>query len=210
MKKTVVLVEDDAGLRQQLMRTLALAPDIRCIYAVESAEEAIKKIPLDPPDVILMDIKLPGMSGIACAATLRRKLSRTDIVMLTAYEEDDNIFRALKAGASGYILKSSPPEEIFDAIRDVYSGGSPFSSHIARKVVHFFQRPLKENGEEKLSPREIEVLELLATGLIYKEISDQMNISLETVRTYVKRICTKMHVRGRVEAIIKFNSELTE
>jgi DNA-binding NarL/FixJ family response regulator len=126
--------------------------------------------------------------------------------MLTAYEDDDNIFRALKAGASGYLLKSSSADEIFDAIRDVNSGGAPFSSHIARKVVRFFQQPAKTDDKAKLSRRETEVLDMLATGLMYKEIADILNLSGETVRTYVKRICTKMHVRGRVEAIIKYHS----
>jgi DNA-binding NarL/FixJ family response regulator len=207
MKKTVVVVEDDLRLREHLIKIFEGVPDIECLYAVGSAEEAVEKIPLRPPDVVLMDIKLPGKSGIDCTSILKRRLPETDIVMLTAYEEDDNIFSALQAGAAGYLLKSSRPTEIFDAVRNAYAGGAPFTAHIARKVVHFFQRPRKSVAEEeKLSRRECEVLDLLATGYIYKEIADMMDIHLETVRTYVKRICMKMHVRGRVEAIIKYKS----
>ena len=154
-----------------------------------------------------MDIHLPGISGIDCIYELKRKVPRMEIVMLTAYEEEDNIFRALKEGASGYLLKSSTPEDIFNAIRDVYSGGAPFTSHIARKVAHYFRlEKAIEHDNEKLSPRERDVLELLASGYIYKEVSDKLNITLETVRTYVKRICIKLHVRSKVEAIIKYRS----
>ena len=125
--------------------------------------------------------------------------------MLTAYEEEDNIFRALKEGASGYLLKSSTPEDIYNAIRDVYSGGAPFSSHIARKVAQFFRSEREiEDENSRLTSREKEVLRLLASGYIYKEVADQLDLTLETVRTYVKRICHKLHVRSKVEAIIKF------
>ncbi len=207
MKKKVVLVEDDEGLRNQLVKIIKSAPDIDCLYTVTTAEEALEKIPKRPPDVVLMDIKLPGMSGIDCLPILKEKVPSLEILMLTVYEEADVIFRALKAGASGYILKSSHPEMLFNAIRDVYSGGAPFSSHIARKVVHYFQSAGKVSREsERLSPREFEVIELLASGFINKEIADKMHVSLETVRTYVKRICVKMHVRNRIEAIIKHRS----
>jgi len=206
-KKTIVIVEDNLGLRSQLLRIFQDTPDIKCLYAVASAEEALERIPKEPPDVVLMDIKLPQMSGIECVQLLKGKIPELEIVMLTIYDEEDSIFRALKAGASGYLLKSSPPEALFDAIRDVYSGGAPFSSHIARKVVHYFQTLQKPDQEnEKLSPREREVLDLLASGYIYKEVADKMSITLETVRTYVKRICVKMHVRSRVEAILKYRS----
>ena len=204
-KKTVVLVEDDIRLQRQIIEILAQPADIECLYAVSSAEEALKEIPVRPPDVILMDINLPGKSGVECIPELKRKLPQLEIVMLTAYEEEDNIFRALKAGASGYLIKSSTPEEIFDAIRDVQSGGAPFSSHIARKVVQYFRGEKKiEDENEKLSAREREVLDMLAGGFIYKEVADKMNITVETVRTYVKRICVKLHVRSKVEAIIKY------
>jgi DNA-binding NarL/FixJ family response regulator len=206
-KKTVVLVEDDFRLQQQMIKILEKPDDIECLYAVSSAEEALGKIPVHPPDVVMMDIKLPGKSGIDCIHELKTKVPALEIVMLTAYEEEDNIFRALKEGASGYLLKTSSPEDIFAAIRDVHSGGAPFSSHIARKVAHYFRQDKKvEDDNDSLSNREREVLKLLASGYIYKEVADQLDITIETVRTYVKRICLKLHVRSKVEAIIKFRS----
>jgi DNA-binding NarL/FixJ family response regulator len=206
-KKTVVVVEDDLRLQQHLIMILEKPEDITCLASVSSAEEALEKIPAYRPDVVLMDINLPGISGIDCIRELKKKLPRLEVVMLTAYEEEDNIFRALKEGASGYLLKSSTPEDIYNAIRDVYSGGAPFSSHIARKVAQYFRSEKNlEDENEKLTPREKDVLKLLASGYIYKEVADQLDISLETVRTYVKRICIKLHVRSKVEAILKYRS----
>lgn len=204
-KKSIALVEDDLLLRDQLIKILNDASDLEVLLAVSSGEEALEKIPAHSPDVILLDINLPGKSGIECIRELKKKCPSTEIIMLTAYEEEDNIFNALREGASGYLLKTSSPEELFDAIRDVYSGGAPFSSHIARKVAQYFRQDrevVEEN--ESLSPREREVLSLLSSGYIYKEVADQLNITVETVRTYVKRICAKLHVRSKVEAILKF------
>ena len=162
------------------------------------------------PDVVLMDIKLPGMSGIECVAHLKRALPSLQIIMLTVYEDSERIFRALKAGADGYLVKSSPPEVLLEAIDDVRRGGSPISSHIARKVVrHFHLVGPSPEQSENLSPREQEVLNLLSAGYIYKEISDQLGIGLETVRTYVKNICEKMHVRNRVEAVARHGGKAT-
>jgi DNA-binding NarL/FixJ family response regulator len=206
-KKTVVVVEDDIRLQEHLIKMLDMPEDITCLCAVSSAEEALEKIPAYHPDVVLMDINLPGISGIDCIRDLKKKLPRLEVVMLTAYDVDDNIFRALKEGASGYLLKSSTPDDIYNAIRDVYSGGAPFSSHIARKVAHYFRAEKDIQDEnEKLTPREKDVLRLLASGYIYKEVADQLDITMETVRTYVKRICLKLHVRSKVEAIIKYRS----
>lgn len=206
-KKTVVVVEDDIRLQQHLIKMLDQPDDITCLCAVPSAEEALEKIPKYQPDVVLMDINLPGISGIDCIRELKRKLPHLEVVMLTAYEEEDNIFRALKEGASGYLLKTSTPDDIYNAIRDVFTGGAPFSSHIARKVAQFFRGEKKiENENESLTPRERDVLKLLASGYIYKEVGDQLDISVETVRTYVKRICYKLHVRSKVEAIIKYRA----
>ncbi|MDB2639308.1 response regulator transcription factor [Akkermansiaceae bacterium] len=204
-KKTVTLVEDDQILRAQLVRILNEAEDLEVIQALTTGEEALQIIPSKPPNVILLDINLPGKSGIECIRKLKSKCPNTEIIMLTAYEEEDNIFNALREGASGYLLKTSTPEELFAAIRDVYSGGAPFSSHIARKVTRYFRqdREIREENES-LSPREREVLQLLSSGYIYKEVADHLNITLETVRTYVKRICVKLQVRSKVEAIIKF------
>lgn len=206
-KKTVVVVEDDIRLQEHLIKMLDMPEDITCLCAVSSAEEALEKIPAYRPDVVLMDINLPGISGIDCIRDLKKKLPRLEVVMLTAYDVDDNIFRALKEGASGFLLKTSTPDDIYNAIRDVHSGGAPFSSHIARKVAHYFRAEKDiEDENEKLTPREKDVLRLLASGYIYKEVADQLDITMETVRTYVKRICLKLHVRSKVEAIIKFRS----
>jgi len=209
MKKSVVVVEDDKGLREQLQEILRMAPDIKCLAAFASGEEALKKIPLLDPDVVLMDIRLPGMSGIQCVAELKKIDATLQIIMVTIYEDSERIFRALKAGANGYLVKSSPPSQLLDSVRDAFAGGAPMSSHIARKVVQHFHllgpTPLEE---ENLSPREHQVLVLLASGLIYKEIGDQLDIGVETVRTYVKNICQKMHVRNRLEAVAKHRSEV--
>jgi DNA-binding NarL/FixJ family response regulator len=208
MNKSVVIVEDDRALRQQIVEILGTASDIRCVGAFASAEEALRAIPVKMPDVVLMDIKLPGMSGIDCVAKLKRMLPSLQIIMVTIFEDSERIFRALKAGASGYLVKSRPPEQLLEAIRDVHSGGSPMSSHIARKVVqHFHLLDPSPKEAENLSPREEQVLDLLASGFIYKEIGDKLNISVETVRTYVKNICNKMHVRNRLAAVAKHRLE---
>ncbi|HRT08999.1 MAG TPA: response regulator transcription factor [Candidatus Paceibacterota bacterium] len=204
MLKKVAIVEDDRGLREQLGQILRTAPDVRFVGACASAEEALERIPALQPDVVLMDIKLPGMSGIDCVVHLKRALPSLQVLMLTVYEDSERIFRALKAGADGYLLKSSPPELLLEAIDDVRRGGAPMSSHIARKVVrHFHLVGPSPEESQNLSPREQEVLRLLSAGYIYKEISDQLGIGIETVRTYVKNICEKMHVRNRVEAVAK-------
>jgi DNA-binding NarL/FixJ family response regulator len=208
MKKTVVVVEDDRGLREQIVQILESAPDIKCLAAFASAEAALPQILAGNADVILMDIKLPGMSGIQCVAEIKKVMPAKQIIMVTIYEDSERIFRALKAGANGYLVKSSPPEQLLAAIRDVSTGGAPMSSHIANKVVRHFHMIGKSPTEsENLSPREREVLELLASGFIYKEIGDKLNIGTETVRTYVKNICQKMHVRSRLEAVARHKSE---
>lgn len=204
MIKKVAIVEDDNGLREQLAQILGSASDVRFVGACASGEDALERIPALQPDVVLMDIKLPGMSGIECVAHLKRILPSLQILMLTVYEDSERIFRALKAGADGYLVKSSPPSVLLEAIDDVQRGGSPISSHIARKVVrHFHLVGHSRDESENLSPRETEVLNLLSSGYIYKEISDQLGIGLETVRTHVKNICQKMHVRNRVEAVAR-------
>jgi len=204
MNKHVAVVEDNQGLREQLVQILNSAPDIRCVGAFASGEEALKEIPARNPDVVLMDIKLPGMSGIQCVAELKSILPALQVIMVTVYEDSESLFRALKAGANGYLVKSSPPEQLLEAVRDVYAGGSPMSSPIARKVVQHFHVLGPSTAEaENLSPREQQVLALLASGFIYKEIGDKLKIGVETVRTHVKSICQKMHVRNRLEAVAK-------
>jgi DNA-binding NarL/FixJ family response regulator len=207
-KKNVIIVEDDRGLREQLVEILESVPDIKCLGAFASAESALPQILEKKPDVVLMDIKLPGMSGIQCVAEIKKVLPTSQVIMVTVYEDSERIFRALKSGANGYLVKSSPPAQLLAAIRDVSTGGAPMSSHIASKVVrHFHLIGTSPTESENLSPREREVLDLLASGFIYKEIGDQLNISAETVRTYVKNICQKMHVRSRLEAVAKHKSE---
>ena len=206
--KNVIIVEDDRGLREQIMEILATTTDIKCLGAFASAESALPQILEKKPDVVLMDIKLPGMSGIQCVAEIKKVLPAMQVIMVTIYEDSERIFRALKSGANGYLVKSSPPEQLLAAIRDVSTGGAPMSSHIASKVVrHFHLVGISPKESENLSPREREVLDLLAEGFIYKEIGDRLKISSETVRTHVKNICQKMHVRSRLEAVAKHKSD---
>ena len=208
MQKTVLVVEDDTALREQFFKILSAAPDISCIGGYSSAESALPKIKTEAPDVVLMDIKLPGMSGIQCVMEIKKYDPNIQIIMVTVYEDSERIFRALKAGASGYLIKKSAQDQLIEAIRDVHKGGSPMSSPIARKVVRHFQMiGVSPKETENLSPRETEVLDLLAQGFIYKEIGDQLKIGSETVRGYVKNICQKMQVRSRIEAVIKHRSE---
>jgi DNA-binding NarL/FixJ family response regulator len=211
VKKTVVVVEDDPHLRNEIVAMLNRAPDIRCLYAVSSGEEALLKLPRNLPNVVLMDIQLPGLSGIDCVAILKRNNPDLEIVMLTIYQDAKNIFQALKAGASGYLIKATDSKALYNAIRDVSTGGAPFTNHIARMVVRHFQATSKAVKKEPgLSSRELEVLELLSAGYRYKEIGDELGIAVETVKTHVKHICTKMHVRNRGAAIAKHCSKSPE
>jgi DNA-binding NarL/FixJ family response regulator len=208
MKRSVIVVEDDQGLREQIVKILETAPDMKCAGAFASAEEALPQIAKKTPDVILMDIKLPAMSGIECLTILRKFAPDVHTIMVTVYEDSERIFQALKAGASGYLIKSSPPEELLEAIRDIYNGGAPMSGPIAFKVVqHFHQMGPSPKEAENLSSRERQVLDLLAKGFIYKEIGLKLGIGAETVRSYVKKICQKLHVRSRIEAVAKHRSE---
>jgi DNA-binding NarL/FixJ family response regulator len=207
MKKTVIVVEDEPKLLEHLKKILACAKDIVCIGAYNSAEKALPEILRQQPDVVLMDIKLPGMSGIQCVAEIKKTLPDMQIIMVTIYEESESIFHALKAGASGYIIKSDSPDQLPDAIRNVAIGGAPMSTSIARKVVHHFHSiGVSPKEGENLSHREREVLELLAQGFIYKEIGDKLEIGVTTVRTHVRNICYKLHVRSRLEAVARHRS----
>lgn len=205
MTTNVSIVEDNEQLRVTLARVLNRAEGFKCVSHYGSAEDALKGLPTDKPDVVLMDINLPGMNGVDCVRLLKQSLPAVQVIMLTAYEDTENIFNSLAAGASGYLLKRSKSAEIIEAIHDVRSGGSPMTTHIARKVVQSFQQrsvmPLAPDDE--LSPREQEVLNCLAQGLMYKEISDKLGIGFETVRTYIRRIYEKLHVRTRTEAVAK-------
>jgi DNA-binding NarL/FixJ family response regulator len=205
--RRVAIVEDDGRLRRQLQTILESAPGLCCAGTFGSGEKAIEGMGGAQPDVILMDINLPGMSGIECVARLRKDLPTTHVIMLTVYEDSASIFQALQAGADGYLVKSSPTDVLLRAIEDVHQGGAPMSSHIAQKVVRHFRQSdpgLMKDEAEGLSPRERETLNLLAAGFVYKEIADKMGIGSETVRTYVKHICKKLHVRSRIEAVARF------
>ena len=210
MPITLSIVEDNRGARESLVELLNRAPGLRCIGHYASGEDAVAGIPNDKPEVALVDINLPGMNGIECVAKLKARMPKLLVLMLTRFEESDLIFQALRAGASGYLLKKMPPAELIHAIEQVRAGGSPMSMQIARKVVDHFHQILQPASDvEKLSKRENEVLTLLAKGRLYKEISDQLGISLGSVRTYVQRIYEKLHVQSRTEATVKFLGQQT-
>jgi DNA-binding NarL/FixJ family response regulator len=204
MSISVSIVEDDAEVRQSLARLINSSPGYRCVSEHPSAEEALEKIPKVNPDVTLMDINLVNLNGVECVRRLKPILPATQIIMLTVYQNTEHIFNALAAGATGYMLKQTPPAELLAAIKEVHEGGSPMSSHIARKIVQSFQRPAPVKGEaDHLSPREAQVLELLAKGFLYKEIADAMHVSYATVHTHIRHIYEKLHVRSRTEAVAK-------
>jgi DNA-binding NarL/FixJ family response regulator len=200
----VSIVDDEVDLRENIAGFVDAAKGFRCISVHSSAEEAIAHLPQEKPDVILMDINLGGMSGIECVRLLKPKMRDTQMVMLTVFEDTEKIFSALSSGASGYLLKRMPPEKLLEAIREVHEGGSPMSAPIARKVVQSLQsnRPPDETAE--LSPREREVLDGLAEGQAYKQIADKLEVSIHTVRNYIRRIYEKLHVRSSAEAVAKY------
>jgi DNA-binding NarL/FixJ family response regulator len=205
MAIAVAIVEDNDQLRGTLARVIDRAEGFRCVGQHASAEDALAALPQQKPDVVLMDINLPGLNGVECVRRLKPLLPQTQVVMLTVYEDTDNIFNALAAGASGYLLKRTSRDELLAAIKEVHAGGSPMTAHIARKVVQSFQRAgPSPQPAENLSPREQEVLDLLSQGFLYKEIADRLGVSYETVHTYIRRIYEKLHVRTRTEAVAKF------
>jgi DNA-binding NarL/FixJ family response regulator len=203
---TVSILEDDRGSRESLRALIAKAPGLRCVSVHASAEEALKEIPVVKPDVALVDISLGGgMSGIRCVTLLKQKRPALRILMLTRHTESDLILNALKAGASGYLLKKMIPGELISAIEQVNAGGAPMSMQIAREVVDYFHRIQKPVSDlEKLTKREQEVLALLAKGYLYKEIAATLEITLDTVRVHAKHIYEKLHVHSRMEAALKF------
>ena len=205
MSIAVSIVEDNSQVRSSLAKLIDSSPGFRCVSKHGSAEDALKEIPGQRPQVVLMDINLPGMSGVQCSAALKARLPKTVILMLTAYDNSELIFESLRSGASGYLMKNTEPDEIIAAIEQVHAGGSPMSMQIARKVVSHFQEIKKPSSEfEQLTPRETEILSLLAKGFLYKEIADQCQISLHTVRGHVHLVYEKLHVQSRSEAIIKY------
>ncbi|HTI98251.1 MAG TPA: response regulator transcription factor [Dongiaceae bacterium] len=206
---TVSIVDDDAKLRQSIATFINGSPGFKCIGRHGSAEAALQDLPAEKPDVVLMDINMGGMSGIECVGKLKTQFPEMQILMLTVYEDTEKIFRALAAGANGYLLKRSSPTKLLAAIREVHGGGSPMTSSIARKVVASFQKqkPGEEPFDEKsgqLSPREQAVLDGLAKGWTYKQLAGELDISIDTIRTYIRRIYEKLHVQSRTEAVAKY------
>jgi DNA-binding NarL/FixJ family response regulator len=198
----VAIVEDDARVRESIAAVVNGTSGFHCTGAYPSAEIALRKIPGGWPNVLIMDIQLPGISGIECVAKLKETNENLLVLMFTVDDDSEAIFKSLQAGATGYLLKSASPAEIIDAINDVMQGGAPMSGHIARKVVQYF-RPKRAPEEEKLSDRELEIVHLLAKGFRYKEIADTLAISPHTVRSHIRRIYDKLHVTSRTEAAIK-------
>ena len=205
MKIRVSIVEDDRGVRETLEALIHGSEGLQCVSVHATGEEALARVLSANPDVLLMDIHLPGMSGIECARKLKAAQPRLQILMLTMYEDGDQIFKSLTAGASGYLLKRSSPEELVRAIQEVHAGGAPMSRQIARKVInHFHQTHSAAPEMEKLTAREQEILSHLAKGSLYKEIAAELGISTETVRGHLHSIYHKLHVQSRTEAVLKY------
>lgn len=202
---SVCLVEDDSRTRESLAELLRRAPSLRFIGSYATGEEALAHIPAARPDVVLVDINLPGMNGIQCVIKLKLQRPEINVLMLTTHDDSDLIFESLRAGASGYLLKNRAHAGLVDAVEQVHAGGAPMSMQIARKVVRFFhQAPTRSNDLEILTTREQEILALLATGKFYKEIGDQLGISLSTVRGHLHKVYSKLHVQSRTEAVLKY------
>ncbi|MES2694441.1 MAG: response regulator transcription factor [Verrucomicrobiota bacterium] len=207
MAISVSIIEDDSGLRETLAALLNGSKTFRCLGTYATGEKGLAGILAEKPEIVLMDINLPGMSGIECVAKLKARLPALHVLMLTTYEEGDLIFNSLRAGAGGYLLKDSTPEELLQALEDVRSGGAPMSMPIARKVVQHFHRTQSSTSDiDQLSPREYEILSLLAKGFRYKEIAAKLDIAIGTLRTHQSRIYEKLHVQSRTEATVKFLS----
>ncbi len=202
---TVAIVEDLDDIRNGLAVLINGSQGFQCVGVFPNGEEALKEIPTLKPDVVLMDIDMPKMNGIDCIKALKQHLPTLQITMLTVFEDDEKIFQSLQAGASGYLLKKTQPAKLLEAIQELFDGGSPMSSQIARKVVATFQQPATvSNTAQTLSQREQEILSYLAKGFRYKEIADTLFISVETVRTHLRNVYEKLHVRSRTEAVLKY------
>ena len=211
----IAIVEDNKVIRESLAAYVHMDPELRCVCACGSAEEALEKLPPQRPDVVLMDIQLPKQSGIECTAQLKQLLPTVRIIMVTVYGNPDLIFKALRAGACGYLLKRCTPEELITAVREVQQGGAPMSREIARQVIAFFQglaKPPDNTASEvdNLSPREREILDLLTQGFSDKEIADRIGVKHGTVRWHLQHVYEKLHVRSRTEAALKFRSAQSE
>lgn len=212
MRVTVAIVEDNEEIARMLSRVVGRDRQLHYLGTCGSGEQALEVLPEQLPDVVIMDLQLPGISGIECTLRLRQLLPNTQVLVFTVYRDDEKVFNALKAGASGYLLKRSKPEEILEAIHDVRHGGAPMTGEIASKVVRSFRAPpapAKSPGgaapeSERLTPRQEEILGLLARGFVTKEIASELGISFDTVRFHLKEIYAKLHVRSRTEAVVKY------
>jgi DNA-binding NarL/FixJ family response regulator len=203
----VAIVEDNKTIRESLMRFVQTATDCQCVFVCATAEEALHEMPAHQPEVVLMDIQLPKMSGIECTARLKQLLPSVQIIMVTVYEDTDRISAALRAGACGYLLKRCKPEDLVAAVHEARLGGVPMPREIARKVIAAFRQPITTAAEvEELRPSEKKILELLAQGLPNKEIANRLGLSASTVRWHLENIYGKLHVKSRTEAVLKFHS----
>jgi DNA-binding NarL/FixJ family response regulator len=200
---TISIIEDQPEMRASLAEILGRSPGLRCVGAHATGEEGLRKIPKDNPDVVLMDINLPGMNGIQCVARLKKLLPNTQVLMLTTYDDGDLIFDSLRAGANGYLLKNMPREEMVQAVMQVHAGGAPMSLQVARKVINHFHETKPASDLQQLTSRELDILRLLAKGHMYKEIAAHLAISMSTVRTHVSAVYEKLHVHSRTQAAIK-------
>ncbi len=204
MNISIVIVEDLDEVREGLKNFLALSDEFTVLDTFKNAEEALQEIPAMKPDIVIMDINLPGMNGIECIRQLRNKAPSTQYMMFTVYENDEKVFEALKAGASGYLLKNTGLVQMIESLKQLHDGGSPMSANIARKLVTVFRQQENSLADIKtLSNRENEILQLLANGLLYKEIAEKLFISVNTVRQHIHKIYEKLHVQNRTEAINK-------
>jgi DNA-binding NarL/FixJ family response regulator len=201
---SVSIVEDMPDIRQKVKHIIDDSEEFICLSTYANAENAVDELPKLKPDIVLMDINLPGMSGIECIKKIKKKCAEMQFMMFTIYENSEQVYEALAAGASGYLLKKTPSEKILEALKELNEGGAPMSTHIARKVISFFQKENKTNDNSQLSNREKQVLALLSKGFLYKEISNQLFISTGTVRQHIHKIYEKLHVQNRMEAINKF------
>jgi len=200
----VMIVEDDTAVREGLAALINGSEGYECRHACSSAELALEQIPDYMPDVVLMDIHLPGMNGIECVVCLKNAYPEIQVMMLTVFDNTEEIFKSLAAGATGYLLKKTPPARLLEAIKELVNGGSPMSSEIARKVVQTFHRPgLQQFPEANLTAREEEILVYLTKGYLYKEIAEALFINIETVRTHIHKIYQKLQVRTRTEVLLK-------
>ncbi|MBX3747631.1 MAG: response regulator transcription factor [Verrucomicrobiae bacterium] len=202
----IAVVDDDPAVREVLGEFIAAAPDMLCAGVFPTGEAFLRALPDLPVQIVLMDIQLPGMSGIDCIRRIKELQPAIQVLMLTVFEDHDRIFRSLAAGATGYLLKQTPPDRLLESIRELHRGGTPLSAQVARRVVETFQQPAPAPapaGLSVLSPREQQILALLAQGRLYKEIAATLSLSLDTVRTHLRNIYAKLEVRSRTEAVMK-------